>query len=92
MILEESRGSADSGLDAMARRFERLSTREMDILCLVAEGATNREVGFSLHVSRYTVAQHIASMLRKTGCRTRAHLAYWAAKTNIIERQRPAVP
>src|SRR5258708_37984643 len=42
-----------------------VTSREMTILCLVAAGLTNSEVALLLHISRHTVAQHIADMLRR---------------------------
>ena len=69
-------------------RNRRLTSRERDVLLLVTQGATNREIGTVLHLSRYTVAQHIGSMLRKTGCRTRGQLAYWAATAGSAELSR----
>ncbi len=63
----------------------RFTERELDILRLMSQGATNIEIGTELFISRYTVAQHVASMLRKTECRTRAHLVYWAVCSKVIE-------
>lgn len=60
---------ADEGL-AQTRYTE----REFTILCLVAEGLTNVETAARLHISRHTVAQHIAEMLRAAGARSRAEL------------------
>ena len=42
-----------------------LTAREMTILCLIAAGLTNDEVSRRLHISRHTVAQHIADMLQR---------------------------
>ena len=48
--------------------------RESSILCLIAAGFTNGEAAAELHISRHTVAQHVAEMLRTTGARSRAEL------------------
>lgn len=55
----------------------------------LAGGATNPEIAAMLFISRYTVAQHVASMLRRTGCRTRAHLIYRVVIASVIDL-RPA--
>lgn len=52
----------------------RYTERESAILCLIATGLTNIEIAVKLHISRYTVAQHIAEMLRAAGARSRAEL------------------
>jgi len=52
-----------------------VTSREIDILCLLAERMTNREIGDRLFVSPRTVETHVASLLRKAGLDTRAQLA-----------------
>ncbi|GAA0424132.1 response regulator [Leifsonia naganoensis] len=49
-----------------------LSTRELQVLALVADGATNREVGSRLHVSEATVKTHLLSVYTKLGVGDRA--------------------
>ena len=48
-----------------------LSSREVEILRLVARGLSNREVGAALMISEHTAANHMRSILRKTGCANR---------------------
>lgn len=65
-----------------------LTAREMSILCLVAAGLTNNEVSRRLHISRHTVAQHIANMLQRAPARNRAELvarAYAAGLLSVAE-------
>lgn len=52
-----------------------ISTREADVLRLVARGLANREIAADLHVSPRTVEKHVESLLRKTGSRSRTELA-----------------
>ena len=56
-----------------------VTSREADVLGLVAEGLTNAEIGARLHLSPRTVEKHVASLLAKTGGRRRAQLAKYAA-------------
>ncbi|RZQ64934.1 LuxR family transcriptional regulator [Amycolatopsis suaedae] len=51
-----------------------LSPRERDVARLVAAGRTNREIAEVLFLSRRTVEQHVAGVLRKLGARSRAEL------------------
>jgi DNA-binding CsgD family transcriptional regulator len=51
-----------------------LTPRQLSILCLIARGLTTAQVAAELHVSRHTVAQHIADMLRRFGARSRGEL------------------
>jgi DNA-binding CsgD family transcriptional regulator/tetratricopeptide (TPR) repeat protein len=57
-----------------------VTSREADVLALVAEGLTNRETAARLYLSPRTVEKHVASLLAKTGCRRRAQLAGYAAR------------
>jgi DNA-binding CsgD family transcriptional regulator len=57
-----------------------VTVREADVLALVTEGLTNRELAARLHLSPRTVEKHVASLLTKTGCRRRAQLAGYAAR------------
>ena len=48
-----------------------LSVRELDVLRLVANGRSNREIGAALFISEHTAAAHVRSILRKTACANR---------------------
>jgi DNA-binding NarL/FixJ family response regulator len=52
-----------------------LSSREQDVLRLLAEGMTDREIATALAISPRTVESHVSSVLRKLGVRNRAEAA-----------------
>jgi len=60
-----------------------LSPREVQILKLVAEGLSNREIGGELSISEHTAANHIRSILRKTGCGNRTEAASYAHRNGL---------
>ncbi len=60
-----------------------LSPREAQILNLVAAGLSNREIGSSLSISEHTAANHVRSILRKTGCGNRTEAASYAHRHGI---------
>lgn len=62
-----------------------LSAREAQILRLVAQGMSNREIGETLQISEHTAANHIRSILRKTGCANRTEAASFAHRHGLIE-------
>lgn len=55
-----------------------LTDRELEVLQLIARGASNRRIADTLHVSTSTVATHVRSILRKTGVSNRTEAAAWA--------------
>ncbi|MBI5105884.1 MAG: AAA family ATPase [Solirubrobacterales bacterium] len=60
-----------------------LSPREAQILRLVAEGLSNREIGERLQISEHTAANHIRSILRKTGSSNRTEAASYAHRRHL---------
>lgn len=54
--------------------FGELSSREREVLSMVAMGATSPEIATALHISHNTVRKHVNSAMRKLGARSRAHL------------------
>jgi DNA-binding CsgD family transcriptional regulator/tetratricopeptide (TPR) repeat protein len=60
-----------------------LSPREVQILGLVAQGLSNRQVGSSLSISEHTAANHMRSILRKTGCANRTEAASYAHRHGL---------
>ncbi len=69
---------AEGGLGARRPPPDGLSPRELQILRLVAKGMSNREIGERLVVSEHTAANHVRSILRKTGCANRTEAAAYA--------------
>jgi DNA-binding NarL/FixJ family response regulator len=71
-------------LDKTTGYFPRCTPRELSILQLVAKGYTNVQIAASLHISKYTVAQHIAKMLHRTGAANRTDLVSRAYTVGIL--------
>jgi two-component system response regulator DesR len=61
-----------------------LSRREREIVELVAEGETNREIAARLFLSPYTVKQHTTAVYRKLGVRNRTEAAQRARRLGLI--------
>lgn len=82
MLLEDyvhqlqQRGEEDS--------YELLTTRERELLQLLAEGKSNKDVANLLNVSVYTVETHRAHILQKLGLHTVPDLILYAVRKGII--------
>ena len=63
---------------------ESLTTRESEVLELLAEGLSNRRVAEHLGISEHTVKFHVASIYGKLGASSRAELIRRAARRGLI--------
>jgi DNA-binding NarL/FixJ family response regulator len=57
----------------------------VQILLLVARGLSNREIGSALYISEHTAANHVRSILRKTGCANRTQATSYAHRHHLVE-------
>ncbi|MGW9028602.1 response regulator [Streptomyces sp. NPDC055722] len=64
---------------AIAPELASLSPRERDILALIGDGLTNREIGKKLYLSEKTVKNHISRLLAKLGVQRRVQAAVLAS-------------
>jgi len=62
-----------------------LSEREREVLRLLAEGHSNQEVADTLYISRKTVENHRANIVRKTGAQGQVGLTKYAARIGLID-------
>lgn len=75
---------ADPTSLAVRQPVEPLTSREEDVLALVARGRTNAEIAAELFIGLSTVKTHIASLMAKLGSRNRVELAIWAHDTRRV--------
>ena len=61
-----------------------LSRRELEVVRLVAEGRTNREIANELYLSPRTVDMHVRSILRRLDCRSRVEAARRAGELGLL--------
>jgi DNA-binding CsgD family transcriptional regulator len=80
-LLSRIRALGSPALDA--HYPDELSAREVQILALVAQGLSNRQLGRALSISEHTAANHVRSILRKTGCANRTEAASYAHRHGL---------
>jgi DNA-binding NarL/FixJ family response regulator len=64
---------------------EPLTSREVDVVRLVARGLGNQEIGAALHLSLSTVKTHLAAVQGKIGARNRVEVVSWAFRTRLVD-------
>jgi DNA-binding NarL/FixJ family response regulator len=67
-----------------AARLDLLTEREHDVLPLMTRGATNAEIGASLHVAEATVKNHVGSIFTKLDVRDRAAAIVFAYDQGVV--------
>lgn len=65
--------------------IEALTTREHDVLALVADGLPNRHIASALAISEHTVKFHLASIFGKLGVSTRTEAVQRGLRLGIID-------
>lgn len=66
---------------------EGLTEREREVLLLIAEGKTNKEIGEELHISIKTVKTHVSNLLMKLGLEDRTQLAIYAHRKGWVRTE-----
>ena len=66
--------------------LDELTTREREVLGLIAEGLTNAEIAEKLYLSPLTAKTHVSRILMKLGARDRVQLVVIAFQSGIVER------
>ena len=81
-VLDAFSGSIE--VAAIDEDLDRLSTREQEVLRLIARGYSYREVARELFISVKTVETHVSSVLRKLQLSNRHQLTRWAADRRLV--------
>jgi two-component system response regulator DevR len=62
-----------------------LSSQELRVLTLAAEGFTNREIGSRLYLSRHTVKEYLSNAMRKLGVDSRVSAVVEASRRGLLD-------
>ncbi len=79
-LLEEFRRFGGGAFEEEGQFLAPLSPREMEILGLVIQGMSNREIAYRLGISHQTVKNHMTSILSKLGTADRTQAAVYALR------------
>ena len=65
-----------------------LTSRELDVLRLVAAGEPNKEIANELDISERTARTHVSRILRKLRLSSRTQAALWAVRQGLVDLER----
>ena len=82
-VAQRLRQCCQTERDAVPESYE-LSDRETEVLLLVAQGCSSKEIADRLHISIHTVNTHRKNITHKTGIKSVAGLAVYAMLHNLI--------
>jgi DNA-binding NarL/FixJ family response regulator len=71
--------------DAKQDPYERLTLREKEVLQLIAQGKSNKEIAVLLNISVNTVAVHRAHVMDTLGLHRTAELVLFAVKKGLVQ-------
>jgi DNA-binding NarL/FixJ family response regulator len=85
-VIEGVAGALSSGSDhSAARSIAVLSSRELEVLRLMAEGNRNRDIAGTLSISERTVGNHVTNIYSKLGIFDRTQAILYAIKKGLVE-------
>ena len=79
-------GAASTPASPAAPPPDGLTRRELEVLALIAEGLSNREIAAQLYLSEATVKTHVNRIFAKTGSRDRAQAVAYAHRHRVVRR------
>ena len=77
-------GPAGGGRPSFDPELDQLTSREREVLQLIARGYKYKEIAARLHLSARTVESHVSAVLRKLQLSSRHELTRWAAERRLI--------
>ena len=76
----------------LVQQAVRMKKRERQVIELIADGLTNKEIGLTLHLSPYTVKSHVHNILEKMALHTRVQIAKYAYANEEFKDTADSVP
>lgn len=83
-LTTETQPSSNVSIMFVSSSFQQPSSREFEVLQLIAEGWSNREIAQRLHLSPNTVKTHVRNLLNKFGVNRRTQLVAIAITSDLL--------
>jgi DNA-binding NarL/FixJ family response regulator len=87
LFSREQLARASRWREKVGQKWESLTVREREVLGLVANGRSNKEIAAALGVGEHTVETHVGSLLDKLGVASRTEAIAWAWRQGVVEEE-----
>ncbi len=84
-MLPETEGAAAPSAGAQGTLIESLTPREEEVLLLLVEGLSNKEIGARLHLTEGTVKNYVSAIIAKLQANDRTHAVVTALRRGLVE-------
>lgn len=81
---------ADGSVRAVARAEARLTQRELEVIAIIGEGLSNKEIAYRLNIATQTVKSHVRNVMDKLALHTRLQIAAYTHREQGRANERDA--
>ncbi len=83
-VVLDARATQHLAASRMPKGYHQLSPRELEVLTLIAQGFSNKEIADSLVIAEKTVKSHVGSILAKLELNDRTQVAVWVWRHGLV--------
>ena len=83
-VVLDARATQHLAANRMPKGYHQLSPRELEVLSLIAQGFSNKEIADSLVIAEKTVKSHVGSILAKLDLHDRTQVAVWVWRHGLV--------
>src|SRR5215475_329634 len=87
---DRARRESDKALAGLRERFDRLSSREREVMVQVTAGRLNKQIAHDIGIAESTVKVHRTNLMRKMKARSLPELSRMAVMLSLTPLQRPS--
>ena len=79
--------AVDGGGSESLKKAFRMTKRELEVITLISNGLSNKEIGIRLHVATFTIKSHVHNIMEKLALHTRLEVANYAYSDGTLSKE-----